>query len=96
MRFLWTVLETRSNGVEGHGFRHVVIDVGGAKGVLNWTLSYRQQERAQAASLICLAEAPFGLCRLWIRAIVTRGSVDGNRVEIQYVQLLYSCSIDGI
>ena len=33
--------------MEGHGFRHIVIDVGGAKGVQNWTLSHRQQERAQ-------------------------------------------------
>lgn len=63
MRFLLAVLETRSNGVEGHGFRHVVDDVGGATGMQNWTLSYRQRERAQAVSLIRLAEVRLGHCR---------------------------------
>jgi hypothetical protein len=53
MRFLGTVFETRSNRVNGHGFRHVVVDVGGAN-VLNWTLSYRFEKRAQATFLICL------------------------------------------
>ena len=53
--------------MKGYGFRHVGVDVGGAKGEQNWTLTYRQLNRAQATSLICLAEAPLGLCRLWVR-----------------------------
>ena len=51
--------------MDGHGFRHVVADVGDW-GVQSWALSYRDQERAQATFLICLAEARYGPCRLWV------------------------------